>query len=112
MSFFVLLLLFIFGYFIVWPVVRTLMRVNQARRQFSDMMNGAYGPRRPSSSTRRPDAAPRRREKKISRDTGEYVAFEDISCNVSSESSAGDNAGKESFVAEQQVVDVEWEDVK
>lgn len=59
------------------------------------------------SSTR---AASAKKKKKIDPNVGEYVAFEEIACNVTTES--GDSNGNTRFRSESQVEDAVWEDIK
>lgn len=125
MSLFGLFLLIIFGYFIIWPVVKVLLRINAAKRQFRDMMNGGgpaaaagFGAGGRDESRRKGgwSRAPRRRRKKIPDDTGEYVAFEEITVTQTvTESTAAGADGEHArtdYTVEQQIIDVEWEDVK
>lgn len=50
---------------------------------------------------------PRRQGKKIPRDVGEYVEFEEISVSYESHGTDGSH-----FKAEEQIVDVKWTDIK
>lgn len=109
MSLFAILILFLIGYFLVWPLVRVLLRVNAARRQYRDMMDGVFGARSASRGSSKPQP-PKRRRKKIPDDTGEYVAFEEVACNV--RNTARKPADTTDFTVEQQIVDAEWEDIK
>lgn len=121
MNLFGLLLLFILGYFIIWPVVKVLIRINAAKRRFREMMNpgqasaAGFGPDRESRRKGGWSKAPRRRRKKIPDGTGEYVAFEEITVSATEESASREGAGRTTrvdYTAEQQIIDVEWEDVK
>lgn len=122
MSLFGFLLLILFGYFIIWPVVKVLLRINAAKRQFRDMMNGGaasaagFGAGHRDESRRKGgwSRAPRRRRKKIPDGTGEYVAFEEITVTTqtTTESTAAGEHARTDYTVEQQIVDVEWEDVK
>lgn len=113
MSLFGLLLLILLGYFFVWPLVRVALKINAARRRYSDMMNaaGASG-RAPRGEARQPGWSRRQapRRKKIPDDTGEYVAFEDIRETVTRDTASG--ASGADFVREQQVEDAEWEEIR
>ena len=53
-----------------------------------------------------PKAKPRRQGKKIPRDVGEYVEFEEISASYERRGAAGSR-----FKAEEQIVDVKWKDI-
>lgn len=109
MSFFGLILLFFFGYFVIWPIIKVLMKANELRRQFGRHAGGAsrrYA-REPERKAGWSSDGIKRRRKKIEKDVGEYVAFTEERCDVSSRSQT-----VETFEYEQQVVDVEWEDIK
>ncbi len=116
MSFFALLLLFILGYFILWPLLRAVWRIRAAQRNFRDMMSGAsagFGGGVPSDAGERKAgwSDKPRKPKKISSDTGEYVAFEEITVTDSQQTTVNAD-GSTDFVHEQQIVDVEWEELK
>jgi len=109
MSFFGFLFLFFLGYFIIWPLVKLLIRANAVRNQFRRAAGGAAGsyahePERKAGWSR---AGVNRRRKKIEKDVGEYVAFTEEPAQPSEQGPAAD-AGER----EQQIVDVEWEDIK
>lgn len=105
-----LFLLFVF--FIVIPVVRVVITIWRARRQtrrFFDQFRNATGTG-PSSQTGRKEA-PRqpKTKKKIDPSVGEYVAFEEIK----TESTTTDRQNTTTYTeVEQQIVDVDWEDIK
>lgn len=78
------------------------------RRQFGiDVEEPKAKKRRSFFDGGEPQRKPRRRGKKIPRDVGEYVEFEEFSSSF--ESSAADGS---TFKAEEQVVDVKWKDIK
>ena len=103
------------GYFIIWPIVKLLLKVNAARRRYADMMNAMGGG---MNNRARNDSRPggwsgqstTRRKKRIPDDTGEYIAFEEIEAS----SCTYDSNGRESsqYVREQQVEDAEWEEIR
>ena len=64
-------------------------------------------PRNPFFSSDEPKAKPRRHGKKIPRDVGEYVEFEEFSSSYESHAADGSR-----FKAEKQIVDVKWTDIK
>lgn len=105
-----LLLLVILFVFVIWPMVKGLIAINRARRSarqfFNQFRQGAGDPnggyRRAAEEQPRPKS-----RKKINPDDGEFVAFEDIPGDSSSQGSR--NVKVE---IEQQIVDVEWEDIK
>lgn len=84
------------------------MRVNRVRQNFYSSMNGdnREAPRRERQGGWSSDGVKPRR-KKIGRDVGEYVAFEENPDKMPPTSAAADN-----FVSEQQVEDAEWEEIK
>ena len=64
-----------------------------------------------TASARHPHAsAPRRKAKKIDRDTGEYVRFEEV--EVSEEELVMAQNTTETYTTESQITDIEWEDIK
>ncbi len=109
-----LFLLFVF--FIVIPIIRVMITIWRARRQtrrFFDQFRNAAGAGSGSSSQTRQNDAPRqpKAKKKIDPTVGEYVAFEEIKSETTQ--TAGGTAGAKTYTeVEQQIVDVEWEDIK
>lgn len=106
MATFLLLLLLIL---VVWPLVRGMIAIARARRsarrffdQFRQAAGSADGNR--GQQAEQPQPKPR---KKINPDDGEFVAFEDLPGDSSS-----DRSTFASVEVEQQIVDVEWEDIK
>lgn len=106
--------LFIIGYFVVWPLIKVALRIRSARNAWRDAMNGGAPGRREAPRRERPggwSGAPARpKRKKIGRDVGEYVPFEEETI-VASETS-GCTAESASFTAEEQIEDAVWEDIK
>lgn len=109
-----LLLLFIF--FFVVPVVRVAYTVYKVRKKMRDAMNGIYGAQQNQNSGGRQQrkagwSTPDARAKKIGKDVGDYVAFEDLPA----ESGAGNTAStseRNGIATEQQITDADWEDLK
>ena len=95
--------------FVIVPLIKGLIAINRARRsarRFFDQFRQAEGApgRRQNRAAEPPQPKPR---KKINPDDGEFVAFEDLPADSSAE--------RTTFVSvevEQQIVDVEWEDIK
>lgn len=117
------LLLILFLIFVVIPAVRLLWRVYLLRRQYKKMQEnaraafeqqfGSFGPfgpfGNPAGAQGNTEPRQRRRHygKKISNDTGEYVNFEELPPLT--------DRGKvppTEYTAEEQIVDVEWEDIR
>lgn len=101
-----LFLLLIF--FVVIPLIKSITAIYRARkaaRRFFEQFRQSA----PSSGNSRatPPNEPRRQRKKINPDDGEFVQFEDLPAD----NSAGHTSASETVI-EQQVVDVEWEDLK
>lgn len=108
---FILIIILVFVGVVLAVIARAVASVMRLRRSFREAFGGARQPRQETDPRRRRGrgAEEERRKKKIGRDVGEYVEFEEVACTVSTD----DGAKKESYTAtEQQVTDVEWEDVK
>lgn len=105
-----LFLLFVF--FIVIPVIRVVITIWRARRQtrrFFDQFRNAAGAGASSQTGRKEPQQKPRSKKKIDPSVGEYVAFEEIK----SETTTTDRQNTTTYTeVEQQVVDVDWEDIK
>ena len=118
MSFLGLLLLGFIVFFIIIPLIRVGMAVNRVRRQQREMFNNIFGGGTESTSgnsgkNKKENTSPKAKRKKIDANVGEYVEFEEITTTVSdSESTAGGNNKATKTITEQQIVDVEWEDIK
>lgn len=102
--------------FIVAGVVRTLVYANRLRRAVRDMFTGgAANPAddergnryRRSRRREQPKTAP---AKKIGRDVGEYIEFEEVAVKQTA-ADAATGRRSESVRVEQQVTDIEWEDL-
>lgn len=106
MTTFLLLLLLIF---VIWPMVRgmiAIMRARRSARRFFDQFRQSAGS--PDGSQRKESQQPQPKpRKKINPDDGEFVAFEDLPADSSAE-----HTTYASVEIEQQIVDVEWEDIK
>lgn len=105
-----LFLLFVF--FIVIPVIRVVITIWRARRQtrrFFDQFRTAAGTGASSHTRQKEPQQKPRSKKKIDPSVGEYVAFEEIK----SETTTTDRQNTTTYTeVEQQVVDVDWEDIK
>ncbi|MCM1517551.1 MAG: DUF4834 family protein [Pseudoflavonifractor sp.] len=104
---FILIILIVLG-FIFWPLIRTIWTINratrQARRMFTGGSTGSGGSPRQRQYTRPV------RKKIFSRDDGEYVDYEEIA--VTSDTTVTDNGRSVRYETEQQIVDVEWEEIR
>lgn len=106
----VLLLWLLLIFFVIIPLFKAGMAVYRARKsakQFFDQFRQAAG-QQTRSDYGASHQRPVRKRKKINAEDGEFVSFEDIPGATPSEQS-GTEAN---IVVEQQIVDVEWEDIK
>lgn len=140
MSFFFLLLIFLFVFFIVMPFVRVLLTVHRVRKQsndfFEQMRQARQGASQSYSSqhtgSRNPfeelfeqmsraqqyeekqehvhgeKQQPAQKPKKIAKDVGEYIEFQEIVTTSTIHTPDGDI---QTFEAESQIIDVEWQDL-
>lgn len=106
-----LLLLFII--FFVVPVVRVAYTVYKVRSKMRDAMKGMYGAQQPDAGSNRQTrkggwSAPGKHRKKIGKDVGEYVKFEDLPASPASDTSQNPRHTDH----EPQITDADWEDIK
>lgn len=102
-----LILIFILV-FIIWPVVKTVFRLNQARKAARDFFGGNYAQAGASSTERKAGwTAPQKKAKIITKDVGEYVNFQELPPDDSARSSF-----TETSYSENQITDAEWEEIK
>lgn len=92
----------LFRGFMIYRKYHKAMREAYARAQ-SAQGRGTYAGRRSYS-----EPAPQRKKKIITKDMGEYVAYEEISCTITQDTSSRQTQ----TVTEEQVTDIEWEDIK
>lgn len=107
----VVIIILVFVGVIFAAIARAVAAVLRVRRKFREAFSGTSDDRRESDPRRHRgrDAEAARRKKKIGRDVGEYVEFEEVACTVETD----DGSSSTTYTAtEQQVTDVEWEDVK
>lgn len=106
-----LLLLFII--FFVVPVVRVAYTVYKVRSKMRDAMKGMYGAQQPDAGSNRQTrkggwSAPGKHRKKIGKDVGEYVKFEELPASPASDTSQNPRHTDH----EPQITDADWEDIK
>ena len=108
LSFLGLVFLFFIIFYIIVPLVRAALGLRRMRRDWKQQVNNFR--RAAGFDTSRPDDTPEkpRRKKKIDADTGEYIAFEEIKVESSYTQSTSDGT----FIAEEQIEDITWEDIK
>lgn len=101
---------------LVWFAFKIYVSVRDAKRRARDLFS-QFGPQpRQEQHTRKAgwsSTAPRKR-KKIDRNVGEYVDFEEIAVSQTETATGADGSttSRTTTEVEQQVTDVEWEDVK
>lgn len=103
----ILFLLLIF--FVIVPLVRGLLAFYRLRRNARQFFEGFRNPGASTGSDRAPRQEQPRHRKKIDPTEGEFVSFEELPPDA--DSTAYTETRTEVRV-EQQVVDVEWEDIK
>lgn len=107
------ILLFLFIFFIVVPVLSTAYKIWSLRRRMRRFMEDPFGDTTYSNSrsSRRAGARPTppRSEKKIPRDVGEYVAFTEFEGHTVSEQDTSTDTRRQT---ESQITDVEWIDIE
>lgn len=104
---------------LIWflrPLFKLGWTIHKARKQYNDMFRQATGetPRRETQQQRKGGwSTPPRREKKIPRDTGEYVKFSEVDVKTESTTTGSDGktTDKSTWATEQQIVDVTWQDI-
>lgn len=106
-----LLLLFII--FFVVPVVRVAYTVYKVRSKMRDAMKGMYGAQQPDAGSNRQTrkggwSAPGEHRKKIGKDVGEYVKFEELPASPAFDTSQAPRHTD----YEPQITDADWEDIK
>ncbi len=108
--FFLIILLFI-----LWPLIRVAWRVWSNMRTFRRFMADPEAEMRRQAARNaggRYDAQaqqPRRKDKKIPRDVGEYVSFTEI--EVTEEEKRASDGTTSSFRREEQITDIKWTDL-
>ncbi len=106
----------LFLIFVIWPVVKVIYYLSNARkfaRQQQDAFRKAYSQSAPGSASGNystGNSGHHTRKKKIfSKADGEYVEFEEISCDMPGEASSSTT---DTYIREDQVSDAEWTEVK
>lgn len=109
-----LLLLFIF--FIVIPALRIAYALFNVRRKMRDTMRQMYDAQQQASGQGTQQkrkagwSAPGQPRKKIGKDVGEYVRFEEIPAAPTA--GTDDGTGRRFAGSEPQITDADWEDIK
>ncbi len=112
MSLFGLILLILFVWFVLRPVIRFFMTVNRLQREARRAAAGQARRSQPQSSERKAGwTTPASRRKKFDRNIGEYIEYEEVT-TVSTPHAAEQAENGKYTRTESQIVDVEWEDIK
>lgn len=111
MSFLLFLVLLFVIFFIVVPLLRLWNAVLNARRKMREMFNGGFGGADGFAGDQETDQPSYQRasKKKIEKDVGEYVDFEEVACRVDKTTEA--TTPDREQPAESQIEDIEWVDV-
>ncbi len=101
-------LLFILIIFVVVPLLRGALAIYRARRAARNFFNQFRQAAGGKAQNRQPEP-PKAKPKKINPEDGEFVSFEDLPAEETSQET---NVEYQSVTIEQQIIDVEWEDIK
>ncbi len=111
MSLFGLILLILFLWFVLRPVLKFFLTVkrlqNEARRATGQGRHSEHSQRERKAGWTTPAA----RRKKFGSDIGEYVEYEEITATSTPPATKQAESGGHTRT-ESQIVDVEWEDIK
>lgn len=107
MSFLFFILILLGCWLILWPAIKSWL-IRKARQNYADAFNSMFGRTAGRQSSTPPPPAPK--AKKIGKDIGEYVAFEEIT-EVEQRSNPDGTVETEVY-HEEQITDIEWEDIK
>ncbi|MBD5375710.1 MAG: DUF4834 family protein [Bacteroides sp.] len=110
---FIGLLLIILAIFILQPIIKGYLAMRKFRRQMQSAYRQATSANNTASShsNRRGGwSEPTHRHRKvITREMGEYVAYEDVA--VTTTNTQTDGSQTTSTIKEEQVIDAEWEEI-
>ncbi len=115
MGFVGFLLLILFIWFIVVPLLKVASFVNRARKTMRQGARGFQRTDNPDEPTPRKGgwSAPRRHRKRIDPSVGEYVNFQEIQLTPAEiEQRSRDNTRTRTTHAESQIEDAEWTEIK
>lgn len=108
-------LLLVFIFFIVIPGLRIAFTLYKMRRKVRDAMEQMYGAQQQASGHGAQQkrkagwSAPGKPRKKIGKDVGEYVRFEELPATTSSDATGTEHPYTGT---EPQITDADWEDIK
>ena len=111
------ILIVLFIIFVVIPFVGRYLLVWYLQRKAKKLFGQAFNPfgrqadeDEHSRERKAGWSSPTPHKKKVEKDVGEYVHFEEVKVEITSDQTDKEHSS-ERFVAEQQIVDVEWEDL-
>lgn len=107
MEFFIILFLIIFFIFI-WPICKVIWRGYRLQKRWQE---ATAGMRDSFARQQRAENRPPQKKKKIDPSVGEYVAFEEISCDTTIETKT-DEKGNTTVKVESQIEDATWEEIR
>lgn len=108
MSLFGFLLLLLFLWFVVRPIARIFIAANRLRRAANDAAFGNSRTERKAGWTN-----PVKRRKKINRNIGEYIDYEEVTATEQPATPPAEPTGGEAnYGDDERIVDAEWEDIK
>ncbi len=104
---------------ILTPLFKTFLRIYLQTRRMRNMFrgfgatDGGYGSERESSQRSRGGwTYPMRRKKKVyTREDGEYVDFKEVTVTETETETRDASGTHRTYVREQQITDVEWEEI-
>lgn len=100
--FFTLILLFLLGYFVIWPLIKGALFLNNIKKRYNDTFEQTLKKRSTS----------KKNEKKIfGADEGEYIKFQEIKIEASEyKETTTDIPGSVAY-EENQISDADWEEI-
>lgn len=102
--------------FIIWPAIKFFWHLYTVQRQARQMFAQMNSTRQQTTGQEQRKAGWSKpavnKRKKIDRDTGEYVSYENISAGASSFTSSSSETEYTEVRTESQISDAEWEDIK
>lgn len=109
MSLFVLIILGLIFYFIIWPVARVMWggyKLHKRWKEATSGMRDAFNRQQEAYKQQRP----RSHKKKIDPSVGEYVSFEEIRTETTTETHTTES-GNKTVKTESQIEDAVWEEI-
>lgn len=116
MGFIGFLIIFILVVFYILPAIAKRLVpyiVKRRLKKFFNQQNQNFQKQREEGQSNR-EGSPTKKRKKIAEDVGEYVKFEELNVTVEKEQTTATDGSTSTtkYTIEEQIVDVEWEDIK